>query len=213
MSDMNYYNQNPNNYGGFNQGQPEKKGCGVAAVVCGIFAWLFSVIPCVGPILAIIAIITGVIQVKRGYKKGMGIFGIVAGILAAIIGIVFSILEVVFLPTIISDLTAEDDYYIGDECYYDELSGCAWLYDDGSVLYLIEDDSAYTGQFVWYADDADHTDNYYYGYYDLYQADDAVNYLGGEIPFNEDLYETEDLYHVVLYLTECSVNGAVYGED
>ena len=83
-------------YGG--EVQQPRNGMGVAALVVGIIALLFSWFPGVG-LLGVVAIILGIVGLSRVRKRmatnrGMSIAGIVLGALATIIGIIVLIITV-----------------------------------------------------------------------------------------------------------------------
>ena len=92
------YNQNPN----YNQqpyGQPypgmatksDSTGFGIASLVLGIVS-LFTFFCCINDILAIVAIVLGIVQIVKSTKKGLAIGGIVTAVISIIGSIIFWIL-------------------------------------------------------------------------------------------------------------------------
>ncbi|MDE7435262.1 MAG: hypothetical protein K2N01_05520 [Lachnospiraceae bacterium] len=97
-----YQAGNPQMQGGYqnganyNRGQYEKDpkesiGFGVASLVLGIISVLLFCAMC-NVVLAILAIIFGIVQLVRSNHKGMAVGGIVAGALAIVASIVFWVL-------------------------------------------------------------------------------------------------------------------------
>lgn len=76
-------------------GQKQKTGMSVAAMVLGILAILLAWFPIgsyVAVLLALLALIFGIVGVRRGVNKGMAVTGIVLGAIALIASIVMSII-------------------------------------------------------------------------------------------------------------------------
>lgn len=105
---MNYnqedYSQYQNNYGqqNYNQapyGQPypgmaaksDSTGFGIASLVLGIVS-IFSFFCCINYILAIIAIVLGIVQIVKSSKKGLAIAGIITAGISIVGSIIFWIL-------------------------------------------------------------------------------------------------------------------------
>lgn len=81
--DENIQQQNNNN---------ESKGMAIASMVLGILGLVFFCIPILNLILAVLALIFGiVVMYKKSAGKGMGIAGFVCGILGTLWGIYYII--------------------------------------------------------------------------------------------------------------------------
>ena len=81
--DENIQQQNNNN---------ESKGMAIASMVLGILGLVFFCIPILNLILAVLALIFGIIVMyKKSAGKGMGIAGFVCGILGTVWGIYYII--------------------------------------------------------------------------------------------------------------------------
>lgn len=88
-------------------GPRRSKGLAIGALVVGIFAVLLVWAPVLGPFLGLLALILGIVGVRRQEGKGMAVAGIVLGSIALVVGIIFSVLWYAA-------------YQVGKECY-DEL--------------------------------------------------------------------------------------------
>lgn len=73
-------------------GPAPSKGLAVTALVLGILGLLLCWVPIVGVALAILAIVFGIVAVRRPAGKGMAITGLVLGVLALIAGAIFSVI-------------------------------------------------------------------------------------------------------------------------
>lgn len=72
-------------------GQKPRTGLAVAALVLGIVGLLLCWIPVVGSILAILALIFGIVAVRRPAGRGMATTGIVLGALALVLSVLLAI--------------------------------------------------------------------------------------------------------------------------
>lgn len=218
---------------GMNQGyqnQPEKMGFGIASLVLGILSilccWIY------GGFLGLIGLVLGIVALaRRESKKGMAIAGIITSVFGIMILIV--ILICVGLGSIgeaaISDPyvqeTLEDiideygDYDIDSAVTTkDPFTGKKYKCGDESMIYFEED-----GTYIWYQDDADHSDNYYAGRFEVYLADDAEDYIVNDLSkygftqeemddyfirnATSDLYQKENMVCLMLYVEERIVEG------
>lgn len=68
------------------QGPPVKKAAGlaIAALVVGIGAFLFGLVPVFGALVGIAAVVLGVLAVRKQQSKGMAVTGIVLGAIAVV---------------------------------------------------------------------------------------------------------------------------------
>lgn len=96
---------NPNGqyqqYGNPNAGGKRKgdgKGLGIASMVLGILAVLTFAF-CINYILAVIAIVLGIVQIVKNEKKGMAIVGIVTSVISIILSIVLWVGMLMFMKT------------------------------------------------------------------------------------------------------------------
>jgi hypothetical protein len=75
-------------------GTGESNGAAVTSLIFGILSWI-----CLGPIAAIVAIITGVIGRKKTYQRGMATAGLWLGIinlvLSVIVAVAFTVMAIV----------------------------------------------------------------------------------------------------------------------
>lgn len=90
------YNNDPNNggvqnnYNNFNTEPPEEKGLSIASLVLGILSFIACCIPIVGYPVEIVAIILGVIGMKKGGRT-LAIIGIVCAAIALVLTIINSV--------------------------------------------------------------------------------------------------------------------------
>ena len=84
--------ENPENKKNTNEQQPQKEnnnmpeGYGIASLICGVLSFVLSIIPLVGIILAILAIVFYFKQKKSGTTT-MSIVGLVFGIIGLVISL------------------------------------------------------------------------------------------------------------------------------
>ncbi|MDQ3306466.1 MAG: DUF4190 domain-containing protein [Actinomycetota bacterium] len=86
-------------------GQPQRQpsnGIGIAALVVGIISLVISWVPFLGLLLAIVAIVLGVLGIRKASRgeatnKGMAITGVVTGGLALLVGAFITISTIVLL--------------------------------------------------------------------------------------------------------------------
>lgn len=104
-SQMNYnsgaagadYNQNGYNQNGYNQPpygaatKSDSTGFGIASLVLGIIS-IFTFFCCINYILAVIAIVLGIVQIVKSSKKGLAIGGIVTAVISIIGATIFWVL-------------------------------------------------------------------------------------------------------------------------
>ncbi|WP_336658851.1 DUF4190 domain-containing protein [Leucobacter sp. USHLN153] len=76
----------------YSAGPVQPKGLAIAALVLGILSLIFVWVPIAGFIGGVVALILGILALRKGQHKGMSLTGIITGALAAIIGLVVSIL-------------------------------------------------------------------------------------------------------------------------
>lgn len=73
-------------------GKGQKKGLGIASMICGIVSIVTiccsSFLPFVPAILGIVAIVLGIIQIVKNESKGMAIAGIICGAVGLLIYVV-----------------------------------------------------------------------------------------------------------------------------
>ncbi len=83
----------PNAYQQAYYGQTKAKGTGtgfgIASLVLGILS-IFTFACCINYILAVLAIIFGIVQIVKNEKKGLAIGGIVTAVISIIVGILFT---------------------------------------------------------------------------------------------------------------------------
>lgn len=91
------YNQNGYNQTGYNQPpygaatKSESTGFGIASLVLGIIS-IFTFFCCINYILAVIAIVLGIVQIVKSSKKGLAIGGIVTAVISIIGATIFWVL-------------------------------------------------------------------------------------------------------------------------
>lgn len=91
------YNQNGYNQTGYNQPpygaatKSDSTGFGIASLVLGIIS-IFTFFCCINYILAVIAIVLGIVQIVKSSKKGLAIGGIVTAVISIIGATIFWVL-------------------------------------------------------------------------------------------------------------------------
>ena len=120
----------------YNYGQPagrygsnksESEGFGIASLVLGIITVLLFC-TCISWITGILAIIFGIIQLVKGNKKGMAIFGLITGGIGFIASVILYIL--IFFTSLGSYSNYDDIYnHIYDDIY-DDIENSM---DDGTI--------------------------------------------------------------------------------
>lgn len=94
---QNGYNQNGYNQNGYNQPpygaatKSDSTGFGIASLVLGIIS-IFTFFCCINYILAVIAIVLGIVQIVKSSKKGLAIGGIVTAVISIIGATIFWVL-------------------------------------------------------------------------------------------------------------------------
>ena len=91
-ADQTAYQQayNGQQYYGQAQGKGTGTGFGIASLVLGIIS-IFTFACCINYLLALLAIIFGIVQIVKNEKKGLAIAGIVMGVISIILAILFTI--------------------------------------------------------------------------------------------------------------------------
>ncbi|WP_053352825.1 DUF4190 domain-containing protein [Leucobacter musarum] len=69
----------------------QKKGLALSALILGILSLVFSWVPIAGAVGGIIALILGIVALRKGQSKGLSLTGIITGALALIIGAIVTI--------------------------------------------------------------------------------------------------------------------------
>lgn len=160
---------------------PEKKvrGFGIAAMILGILSILLICVQPFGVVLAVAAVVLGILGVVKIQGKGMATSGIVMGGISLVTGVII----LIFFGSIFQHAFGSAD----------ELSGTAWRKGaDGSVLYLYKD-----GTFIHVDRENDFTDNFYSGTYMVCDYKDS----GVRSQEIENTYDTDSVYELKLYVT------------
>ena len=160
---------------------PEKKvrGFGIAAMILGILSILLICVQPFGVVLAVAAVVLGILGVVKTQGKGMATSGIVMGGISLVTGVII----LIFFGSIFQHAFGSAD----------ELSGTAWRKGaDGSVLYLYKD-----GTFIHVDQENDFTDNFYSGTYMVCDYKDS----GVRSQEIENTYDTDSVYELKLYVT------------
>ena len=161
--------------------EPEKKvrGFGIAAMILGILSILLICVQPFGVVLAVAAVVLGILGVIKAQGKGMATSGIVMGGISLVTGVII----LIFFGSIFQNTFGSAD----------ELSGTAWRKGaDGSVLYLYKD-----GTFIHVDRENDFTDNFYSGTYMVCDYKDS----GVRSQEIENTYDTDSVYELKLYVT------------
>lgn len=161
--------------------EPEKKvrGFGIAAMILGILSILLICVQPFGVVLAVAAVVLGILGVVKAQGKGMATSGIVMGGISLVTGVII----LIFFGSIFQNTFGSAD----------ELSGTAWRKGaDGSVLYLYKD-----GTFIHVDRENDFTDNFYSGTYMVCDYKDS----GVRSQEIENTYDTDSVYELKLYVT------------
>ncbi len=90
------------------------KGFGIAALILGICAFVFAWIPVLNWILAILAIVFGIVALVKKAKKGMAITGLVLGAVAIFLAIFWSFFGLAFFAGIADSASSSSS-----SSYYD----------------------------------------------------------------------------------------------
>lgn len=160
---------------------PEKKvrGFGIAAMILGNLSILLICVQPFGVVLAVAAVVLGILGVVKTQGKGMATSGIVMGGISLVTGVII----LIFFGSIFQHAFGSAD----------ELSGTAWRKGaDGSVLYLYKD-----GTFIHVDRENDFTDNFYSGTYMVCDYKDS----GVRSQEIENTYDTDSVYELKLYVT------------
>lgn len=161
--------------------EPEKKvrGFGIAAMILGILSILLICVQPFGVVLAVAAVVLGILGVIKAQGKGMATSGIVMGGISLVTGVII----LIFFGSIFQNTFGSAD----------ELAGTAWRKGaDGSVLYLYKD-----GTFIHVDRENDFTDNFYSGTYMVCDYKDS----GVRSQEIENTYDTDSVYELKLYVT------------
>lgn len=160
---------------------PERKdrGFGIAAMILGILSILLICVQPFGVVLAVAAVVLGILGVVKAQGKGMATSGIVMGGISLVTGVII----LIFFGSIFQNTFGSAD----------ELAGTAWRKGaDGSVLYLYKD-----GTFIHVDRENDFTDNFYSGTYMVCDYKDS----GVRSQEIENTYDTDSVYELKLYVT------------
>ena len=91
-------------YYGQTQAKGTGTGFGIASLVLGILS-IFTFACCVNYILAVLAIIFGIVQIVRNEKKAFAVAGIITAVISIIVGVVFAI----FVVNVAEEITDPDN--------------------------------------------------------------------------------------------------------
>ena len=187
--------------------QSGKMGLCIASLVLGLLSilccWIY------GGVLGFVGVVLGIVAlVKKEDKKGMAIAGIITSVVGIILLIVILISAGLYSvgKAIISDpytqevleQTIED---LEEECgdgstdkkvTEDRITGKRFKANDDSMIYFEED-----GTYIWYQDDAEHTDNYIAGTYEVYFENDAEKYIVNDLSKYDVTEDELDEYFVM----------------
>ena len=78
----------PPAYGG---APAQAKGLALTALILGILSLIFSWVPIAGAVGGIIALILGILALRKGQSKGLSLTGIITGAIAFVIGVIVTI--------------------------------------------------------------------------------------------------------------------------
>lgn len=84
------------------------RGLAITALVLGICAFLSGLVPVLGAVLGIAAIIFGIIALKRRQPKGLGLTGLILGALGAIASVSAAILLMGFWNNLVGELESTE---------------------------------------------------------------------------------------------------------
>lgn len=158
----------------------EHYGFAIAALVLGILSMTLCV--AVGSLLGVLGITFGSVScARREGKRRLAVIGIVTSLIGIFLGAVCAFVIFQRVRTEMAGLFAEPivtaEPEEGQEQKAEEpFTGKGFRAKDGSVIYFAED-----GSFQWYRDDADHSNYYYTGTYEVYQGDTASSYVVNDL--------------------------------
>lgn len=158
----------------------EHYGFAIAALVLGILSMTLCV--AAGSLLGVLGITFGSVScARREGKRRLAVIGIVTSVIGIFLGVVcaFVMFQMVRTETaelfVVSSVTVEPEEG-QEQTAQAPLAGQHLRAEDGSVIYFAED-----GSFQWYRDDADHSNYYYTGTYEVYQGDTASSYVVNDL--------------------------------
>lgn len=161
------------------ESEKKSRGFGIAAMILGILSILLICVQPFGVVLAVAAVVLGILGVVKTQGKGMATSGIVMGGISLVTGVVI----LIFFGSIFQNAFGSAD----------KLTGTAWRKGaDGSVLYLYKD-----GTFIHVDRENDFTDNFYSGTYMVCDYKDS----GVRSQEIENTYDTNSVYELKLYVT------------
>ena len=76
----------------YNGGPAQPKGLALTALILGILSLVFCWVPVAGAIGGIVALVLGILALRKAQPKGLALTGIITGAVAAVIGIIVTIL-------------------------------------------------------------------------------------------------------------------------
>lgn len=201
----------------------------IASLILGIVSVIGGFVPIFNIILlipAIIGLILGIVarakrKKEQNKSKGMDIIGIIFNAIALVVilgSLIFSFFALIFGFAEQKNLTEKKEEIQTKqqtEIYTDLISGKNWRLPDSSYLELKSGNTYY-----WYKSQYDLTDNYHMGTYQVYQAEDAIEYIANDlseyglteqeqkdiIARNEE-YRIENYYCLVLNNQRSKIDG------
>ena len=203
--------------------QPNNKGN--LSLILGILACIFFWFPILSIPFMIVSFILGSQYKKETGKKSIGVILSIISLILFIVEIVIVIVGMFFWVSYLDENTDYDwgdypDYYDyfhdndQDEADFFDIKGYSWKGDDNSFLYLNQDNS-----YVWYQDDHDHQNNFYLGTFEVYNGNDAIEYITNHLAeygitekeqqdlFQNGKYDLEDYYLLILNCSKTMLNG------
>lgn len=75
----------------YNAGPVKPKGLALTALILGVLSLIFCWVPVAGAVGGLIALILGIIALRKGQSKGLSITGIITGAIALVIGAIVTI--------------------------------------------------------------------------------------------------------------------------
>lgn len=90
----------PGQPAGYGVPAPQPKGLAITALILGIVGLIFSWVPVLGLVLGIVAVILGIMALKKMQPKGLGLTGLITGGIAVILGAIWTIMFFVALSMV-----------------------------------------------------------------------------------------------------------------
>jgi len=103
-------------------------------------------------------------QLKSECERKGGTNIVLAIIIPSILFVILT--AVIFAGAIFSILDSIDN----------DVAGYKWKANDGSVIFLYDDET-----FIWYKEDGVYDDNYYTGNYEVYKGEEAIEYVANNL--------------------------------